>query len=173
MGVLRSGRRLRPETPPSQDKGKDPVEKQQEEEAGSDEEWDLLPVFIAMFEDGTFYKHWALYVEREKPYQDNSFICHIQGSGGHFRYTQSRKYARESRRIHTLYQIGWISEEHTQRFREICGSVPVRNDKGQNWNCQDWVLDAFNMLVDEEIIELVDGVNDRQIIRQMDGIVTA
>lgn len=141
-----------------------------EDNKRNEEEKTMLEVYIAKFHNASFYKHWALYVEKERPHHKNSFICHVQGAPGIFRYAETNLFARGSRSIEELYHLGWISERDGWRFQDVCAAVEVKNDHVMNWNCQDWVFDAISALVSEGILVLDAGVTEDAVIQQMDGL---
>ncbi|CAK7230115.1 hypothetical protein SCUCBS95973_007461 [Sporothrix curviconia] len=158
MSVLRSGRILRHEEVVPKGRGKpEPKTKHT-----------LLDVFIAISGEQEFYKHWSLYVEYDGPDRDKSFICHAQGSAGRFRFEETLRYARTYETICGLKPLGKIRVADAGRLKDVCAGVPVQNET-HGWNCQDWVHDAFVVLVDGGILLPIDGVDGDTIRAQMDG----
>ncbi|KAK4208119.1 hypothetical protein QBC37DRAFT_297302 [Rhypophila decipiens] len=122
-----------------------------------------------MFKDGPYSKHWALYVERPFPDEEESFICHVTGSAGNFQYEDKNNHARTSNRIYKLYFLGHISESDLDNLRNVCRSLLVNNGDA-TWNCQNFVWDAFGALVEAGLLRPAQGVDKRTIWDQMDGV---
>jgi hypothetical protein len=95
----------------------------------------LHPVWVAIYEGGGPFKHWALFVENpEDP--DDSFIVHVQGSQGRFRYEQRGSNAYESGSLIELVPVGHVSKDNIRTLRHVCQEIEV-NNQDPTWNCQD------------------------------------
>ncbi|EPE02865.1 hypothetical protein F503_01606 [Ophiostoma piceae UAMH 11346] len=97
-----------------------------------------------------------LYVQNDGPDREKSLICHAQGSAGRFRFEETLRYARTYETICGLESLGKIRAADAGRLKDVCAAVPVQNET-QGWNCQDWVHDAFVVLVDGGILCLLTG----------------
>ncbi|KAK0104510.1 hypothetical protein ONS95_004798 [Cadophora gregata] len=82
------------------------------------------PVWVAIYVGGGAFKHWSLFVEDEED-QDESFIVHVQGEPGTFRYQQIKKNARESRSLIEMIQVGHVKKNELRDFRRVCRDVIV------------------------------------------------
>ncbi|KAM5438526.1 hypothetical protein MferCBS31731_004817 [Microsporum ferrugineum] len=110
-------------------------------------------VYAAIFDDGCFFKHWALFVDGP-----TKLILNAMGSSGRFRYEQRTANVREDGTLLELYYICEIDESKALGVADIAANVPIRNDI-PSWNCQDFVFDVMEAL--EGMIDMDDGYKRR------------
>ncbi len=112
------------------------------------------PVWVAIYEGDGAFRHWVLFVEDEQD-AGKSFIVHVQGSSGRFRYEQRRSNAHASRSVVEIIQVGHVHEDNLRRFREISREVEVKN-QDPTWNCQDFVWSALEAIAADGLIDVED-----------------
>ncbi|KAH6703327.1 hypothetical protein BKA61DRAFT_438440, partial [Leptodontidium sp. MPI-SDFR-AT-0119] len=125
-------------------------------------------IWVAIKEGEGVFKHWSLFVEDEKD-EDKSFIVHVQGSAGRFRYEQKYRNVRESG---SLIEMIHVEEANLRGVRRIARGVEVKNDD-MTWNCQDFVWNVLGAIAEAELTDAEDDVyiNGRQTVwSRMEGL---
>lgn len=144
-----------------------PVEEVQEEE-----EIVWLPVSVAIYdEQSSVFKHWAIFVENEQD-TSKSFILHVEGSAGRFRYEQKRTNARNSKRLFNIIQVGYVKQDRLRVLRDTVEGVDIKNDD-MTWNCQDFVWTALGEIAGAGLIDAEDDLyinGRRNVWSQMEGL---
>ncbi|KAM0714519.1 hypothetical protein Q7P37_009815 [Cladosporium fusiforme] len=105
-------------------------------------------VYIAVYRprDGNYY-HWALYVKSTP-----SKIFEVTGSHPNFeRNIVQAKPESTNRHVENI-EVGDVSEGDMSEFYSIMRRVEVDNET-VDWNCQDYVVEALEALVEECVID--------------------
>lgn len=155
MVILRSGRRLRAETP--EDAGPAPQDAPVVEKIPTAEDVPAAvwhPVWVMILRGGGFFKHWSLFVENEQD-PSNGFVMHVVGSSGQFRYEQRTENTHLSESLLESIQVGHVYQRHLQRLKRSVKDVEVRNID-PTWNCQDFVWRAIGEIAAEGLIDAED-----------------
>src|SRR5947207_12388570 len=102
MGLLRSGRRFRQATPEEELPGE---EEGPAEEEGPTGVWH--PVWVSIYDGDGVFRHWSLFVEDEQD-PGSSFIIHVMGQSGGFRYEQRLSNAHACGSLREVIEVGYV-----------------------------------------------------------------
>ncbi|WEW59037.1 hypothetical protein PRK78_004505 [Emydomyces testavorans] len=128
--------------------------------------WILVYVGDPM--DYSKYRHTSLYVEFDDDAENEGTVFHITGAHGFFKFEERKQYdPSKSIKLRKKVEVGEISAEVPKlAIRSILAATKVRNgiDDG-DWNCQNWVGDALQQLVDQSWLsaELRDNAIDQML----------
>jgi hypothetical protein len=131
-----------------------------------------LPVWVAIYTGDSAFKHWALFVEDEED-EKNSFIVHVQGSAGRFRYEARKTNAHNSSKLVKIIQVGHVDSTKKKELRDVAKAIPIKNNDG-TWNCQDFVWSLIEKLGEDGLLDVEDEtyINGRQEVwDNMEGLV--
>jgi hypothetical protein len=129
------------------------------------------PIWVAIYNGGGVFKHWALFVEDEKG-PTRSFIVHVMGSSRRFRYEQIYSNAYTSQALLELIKVGHVHQNNLSLLRHTARLVRIRNDD-PTWNCQDFVWTVLEALAETEVIDGDDEIyiTGREIVwSRMEGL---
>ncbi|KAK2792122.1 hypothetical protein FQN51_001917 [Onygenales sp. PD_10] len=123
------------------------------------------PLYTALLNDGTAFKHWALFLDTPtpNPHSAPKLLLNALGSSesAHgFRYecvvVTPANNPRNNPALHQLVYLCEVGVGDVERVREVAGSVRIRNDV-RGWNCQDFVLEVLGGLEGVGVIEGGEG----------------
>jgi hypothetical protein len=133
---------------------KEKKEKGKKEEKGSGsttkkkERKEVISLSVAVYqpEDGNLH-HWALYLE------PHNYVYQVTGEAMDFTasVTTDTIPSRSGRFVETV-EVADIQPNDLSELDRIIRETPVQNDV-QGWCCQDYVLDALELLNDEQIVD--------------------
>ncbi len=110
-------------------------------------------MWVAIYEGAgaNALKHWAIFIENEQD-ASKSFICHVQGSSGRFRYEQKYNNAHSSNRLEEIIHVGHVSLNNLKALRDVAKATPINNND-PTWNCQDYAWTLLESLATEGLID--------------------
>ena len=110
-------------------------------------------VQVVYFES-LLFEHWALYIRHGR---DDFEVFEVHGGTGTFRYNAGKTANPKtdaSRR--GIVSLGTIPAKKVERLREFAEQQEIR--RHWNWNCQNWVMNLFYALNEEEIINVLKNI---------------
>ncbi|PGH04720.1 hypothetical protein AJ79_06999 [Helicocarpus griseus UAMH5409] len=118
------------------------------------------PIYTAILNDGTIYKHWTLFIDAPPPHQKLSLNA-LGSSEGVFRYecteiTGANNNPRDNPGLEQLYHLCDIDTADAGKVRDVAGQLKIRNEV-KGWNCQDFVLDLLEALEEKGIVDTERG----------------
>lgn len=109
----------------------------------------MAQLYIAMYKPryGN-YEHWALYLDDD----GESTIFEVIGDHGTFTRNHLSVNPESSRRHKRNIMVGVINKQDIPQLFQIMESVEIDNETTE-WNCQDYVLEALDVLCDECVVD--------------------
>lgn len=98
------------------------------------------------------FRHAGLYVELDRDTKNRGRVFHITGASGIYRYEERPDYNPEaSMSLYKRIRVAELpSEVPESSFRSIIATTRIRNEpEERDWNCQSWVCDALQRLVNQ------------------------
>lgn len=121
----------------------------------------MATLFIAMYRplEGNYY-HWAFFLQASRP-----LVFEVTGSHPSFSPQLSNETPETSSRRDRLFECIHVGDINTVDIEQLKEKINIQNVDNETveWNCQNYVLEALESLVEEFIVDgddevYVDGV---------------
>ena len=97
-----------------------------------------VDLYVALFEDGTMYKHWGLFIDDKDSYT----MLNARGSQGNWRFEEmSHHNVRDEQDLVATLKVAPIRKSWIPRLKDAAAKLEL--DRSPSWNCQSYVLDLI------------------------------
>ncbi|KAI9796235.1 MAG: hypothetical protein M1825_000859 [Sarcosagium campestre] len=128
-----------------------------------------VKVHVAIYDEGRVYKHWSLFVEGYKP--DDKIIFQVLGSSQNYRFERETSNAHESDSRPEIFTVCSVDLTKIAAIEAAAAKAEIKNQY-PGWNCQSYVLDLLDTLVEDGVIEGNDGYKKKrhELFLKQDGL---
>jgi hypothetical protein len=101
------------------------------------------------------YAHWDLYLDAE----DDDIILQMAGQHPNFTFQQRSADPEKSSSLRKLIHVSDVAAADVDQLIEIAKEMEIDNEN-PSWDCQEWVIDVLEKLVEECVIGYFDDYDN-------------